>query len=51
MGSNLENQRNTASDKDGLRKIAIELLERGMAADQVAKFVDLPIEVIEVLKK
>jgi hypothetical protein len=37
--------------KDGLKQVAIELLNRGMAVDQVAKFVDLPIKEIEELKK
>lgn len=35
---------------EALKEIAKELLKKGMAVDQVAKFVDLPIEEIQLLK-
>lgn len=41
---------NNAEKADGLIQVAKDLLKKGMAIDQVAKFVDLPIEEIEKLK-
>lgn len=41
---------NNVEKVDGLKQVAQDLLKKGMAVDQVAKFVDLPIEEIEKLK-
>lgn len=41
---------NNVEKEDGLKQVAKDLLQKGMAVDQVAKFVDLPIEEIEKLK-
>lgn len=41
---------NNVEKEGGLKQVAKDLLQKGMAVDQVAKFVDLPIEEIEKLK-